>query len=162
VPAAAITLLWGAHHVSKAAWSVPGGALADRFGARRAILAGWAVYAATYAGFAAAATPLHVWLLFLGYGLFHGLTEGPERALVAALAPATRRGGAFGAYHFTIGIGALPASILFGVLWQELGPAWAFLTGAALAAAAAVILVVAVPAPDRALTGAPPAGRFRP
>jgi MFS family permease len=145
VPVAAVPLLWAAHHVSKVAWSVPGGALADRFGARRAIIAGWCAYAATYAGFAVATTPLHVWSLFLLYGLFYGLTEGPEKALVAGLAQAGTRGGAFGAYHFVVGIGALPASILFGALWHRYGAPTAFLTGAGLAGAAAAFLLLGTP-----------------
>ncbi|MGH9723382.1 MAG: MFS transporter, partial [Bryobacteraceae bacterium] len=125
-------------------WSVPGGVIADRISARGAIVAGWIIYAATYAGFAFATSAWHVWALFVIYGLFYGLTEAPEKALVASLAPAHRRGAAFGAYQFAIGIGALPASLIFGVLWARYGARSAFLTGAALAlfAAAALWLVV--------------------
>ena len=112
VPLALIPLLWGAHHVSKMGWNVPGGLLADRLGPRRAIAAGWLVYALTYGGFALASRAWHAWALFLLYGLFYGLTEAPEKALVARLAPSDRRGAAFGAYHFAIGIAALPASVI--------------------------------------------------
>ena len=83
VPLAAIPLLWGAHHVSKMLWSAPGGMLADRLGPRRAIAAGWVIYALTYAAFAVSSAAWHAWALFLLYGLFYGLTEAPEKALVA-------------------------------------------------------------------------------
>jgi MFS family permease len=146
IPLAAVPLLWGVHHVSKMAWSVPGGMLADRFGARRAILAGWAIYALTYAGFAIASSATHIWALFIVYGLFYGLTEAPEKALVAQLTPPDRRGSGYGAYHSAIGLAALPASVLFGALWSMFGPAVAFLTGAAFAFAAAILLVALVPA----------------
>ncbi|HEX7238789.1 MAG TPA: hypothetical protein VF263_00875, partial [Longimicrobiaceae bacterium] len=86
-----------------------------------------------------------VWALFLVYGLFFGLTEGPEKALLAALAPAGRQGSAFGAYHAAVGVAALPASILFGALWQGFGPRAAFGTGAALALVAALLLPMALP-----------------
>ncbi|CAA9329217.1 MAG: Uncharacterized MFS-type transporter, partial [uncultured Gemmatimonadetes bacterium] len=112
VPVAAIPLLWGALHVSKAVFSAWGGRLSDRIGARRVIVAGWMVYAAVYAGFAVVGEAWQVWALFLVYGLYFGLTEAPEKALVAALAPEGRRGSAFGAYHAAIGIAALPASVL--------------------------------------------------
>jgi MFS family permease len=125
-------------------WSVPGGALADRFGARHAILAGWLVYALTYAGFAFAAEAWHAWALFLMYGLFYGLTESPEKALVASLSPVHRRGSAFGAYHAAIGIATLPASILFGVIWQAFGATVAFLCGGGLALAASLLLLALV------------------
>ena len=146
VSAAAVPLLWSALHVSKAMWSVPGGLLADRIGAQRAIGAGWLVYAATYAAFAVASAAWQAWALFLVYGLFYGLTEAPEKALVAALSPRERVGQAFGAFHFAIGIGALPASLLFGLLWQRFGPDIAFAAGAGLALIACGLLVARVPA----------------
>ncbi|HEU0014283.1 MAG TPA: MFS transporter [Longimicrobium sp.] len=144
VAVALIPLLWGALHVSKSAWSVVGGRWSDRVGPRRAIVSGWLVYALVYAGFAAVGAAWQVWALFLAYGLFFGLTEGPEKALLAALAPAGRQGSAFGAYHAAVGMAALPASILFGVLWQAAGPELAFATGAALALAAALLLPLAL------------------
>src|SRR5690606_391501 len=146
VPVTMLPLLWGAFHVSKMLWSVPGGMLADRFGARRAIVAGWLVYAAIYAGFGAASAVWHGWTLFLVYGLFYGLTEAPQKALVARLAPAERRAVAYGAFHFVIGLTALPASLLFGAVWQMFGAAAAFGLGAAFALAAALVLALGVPA----------------
>jgi MFS family permease len=121
-------------------WSVPGGSLADRFGPRPAIIAGWAIYALVYAGFAFASEAWHIWALFVGYGLFYGLTEAPEKAMVAALAPAKRRGSAFGAYHAAIGIAALPASVIFGAIWSRWGAQAAFLTGAGTALVASLLL----------------------
>jgi MFS family permease len=146
VAVALLPLLWGALHVSKTAWSIPGGALADRFGARISIIGGWVLYACVYIGFAYAATPWHVWSLFAVYGLFYGLTEAPEKKLVSALAPGPLQGTAFGGYHFAIGIAALPASALFGLIWQSISPEAAFLTGAAFAAVAAAMLPLAVSA----------------
>ena len=144
VATALIPLLWGALHVSKSFWSVVGGRLSDRMGARGAITAGWAVYALVYAGFAMATAAWHAWALFLVYGLFYGLTEAPEKVLVAGLAPEGLRGRAFGAYYFTVGIVALPASPLFGALWDVFGAGTAFYAGAGLAAAAALLLPVAL------------------
>ena len=140
VSIALIPVLWAALHVSKAVWSVPGGVLADRFGAQRAIAAGWLLYAGIYAAFALATQTWHVWLLFLSYGLFYGLTEAPQKALVAILAPAGAKGRAFGAYHFAIGIATLPASVIFGLLWQSFGAAVALLVGSTLAVGATVLL----------------------
>jgi MFS family permease len=142
VPMAAVPLLWSVHHVGKSLLSVPGGMFADRLGPRRAIAGGWLVYAAVYAAFAFAGEAWHAWALFVVYGIFHALTEAPEKALVAALAPAGRRGAAFGAYHGAIGVAALPASMIFGLLWARFGPAVPFLTGAALALAATLLLPI--------------------
>ena len=124
--------------------NVPGGMLADRFRPAPMILAGWLLYAAVYAGFAAAVAPWQIWALFGVYGLFYGLTESPEKALVAELSPPQLRGRAFGVFHFAVGLGALPASLLFGVLWQWKGAPAAFATGAGFALLAALLLPLAL------------------
>jgi len=136
-----LPLLWAFFNGLKAAAGVPGGILADRLGRVRTILAGWIVYAASYAGFALASRPSQLWMLFAFYSLFYALTEGAERALVADLAPDGLRGRAFGAFHASVGLAALPASVLFGVLWKAFGPAAAFFTGASLAVLASGALL---------------------
>jgi MFS family permease len=146
VAAAAIPLLWAALHVVKALSSAGGGLLADRLGRRPMILAGWLVYGAVYAGFARAQTATVAVALFLAYGLYFGLTEGVEKALVADLSPVALRGSAFGVYHAVTGFGALGASLLFGAVWEWRGAEAAFLLGAALALTAAGLLAAAVPA----------------
>ncbi|MSR36822.1 MAG: MFS transporter [Gemmatimonadetes bacterium] len=139
-----LLILWVALHVSKSSSSLFGGSLADRKGPLRPILAGWLLYALMYAGFALASSTWHVWVLFLVYGVHHGLTETPEKALVARMAPAALRGRAFGAYHFAIGVAALSASLGFGLLWQVRGAPAAFFVGAALALVAAALLPLVV------------------
>jgi len=143
VPVAAVPLLWAAFHVVKSVSSTPGGALSDRFGRRPLIIGGWLLYAAVYLGFGHAAAAWHVWALFGVYGVFFGLTEGAEKALVADLVPAARRGAAFGWYNLAVGLVALPASLLFGLVWQRAGATVAFTMGGALALAAAAWLSVA-------------------
>jgi len=150
VTLAVVPLLWAFHHVVKSAASTAGGSLSDRIGRRRAIVAGWSVYALAYAGFAYARTAREVFALFAVYGLFHALTEAPERALVADLAGRDARGRAFGFYHAVTGAMLLPASLLTGYLWQTFSPAVALATGAGLAAAAALGLLALVPEGRRA------------
>jgi len=147
VPLAAIPALWSLHHLVKAAVSTWGGALSDRAGRRRVILLGWGVYALAYAGFAAAGSALTITALFAFYGLFHALTEGAERALVADLAGEATRGRAFGLFHAVTGAALLPASLLTGLLWQRFGAPVALGTGAALAFLAALGLLALVPEP---------------
>ena len=105
---------------------------------RPLIIAGWMVYGAVYIGFAAATTTWQAWALFIAYGVYFGLTEGVEKALVADLVPASVRGAAFGWYNLTIGLAALPASLIFGGLWQAYGAPTAFTVGAGLALVASV------------------------
>jgi MFS family permease len=102
-----------------------------------------------YFAFGRASETWQAWALFLAYGVFFGLTEGTERALVADLVRSERRGTAFGWYNLAIGIGALPASLLFGFIWDRFGPRAAFDVGAALAFAAALVLIAVRPAGER-------------
>jgi MFS family permease len=145
VAPALVPILWAMLHVVKSASSTPAGALSDRFGRKPLIVSGWLLYAAVYLAFGQASAGWQAWALFAVYGLYFGLTEGVEKALVADLVAPERRGTAFGWYNLTIGVGALPASLLFGALWDRWGPASAFTVGAALALAAAVSLSLAVP-----------------
>jgi MFS family permease len=140
VPLWQLPLLWSFFNAVKAVTGVPGGALADRAGRVPAIALGWLVYAAAYAGFAFVSGPAGVWALFALYALFFGLTEGSERALVADLVGERLRGRAYGYFHAAIGIAALPASVLFGLLWKELGPQVAFSAGAGVALTATAAL----------------------
>jgi MFS family permease len=126
--------------VVKSVVSAWGGGLADRIGRRRALACGWLVYALIYVGFAFARGAPAITTLFVVYGLHFGLVGGAQKALVAEIVPAAARARGYGAYHLCVGLAALPASLLFGLLYQRAGAATAFLTGAGLAAAAIACL----------------------
>lgn len=148
----AVPLVWAFHNLVKAAGSTWGGTLSDRLGRRHAILAGWAVYALSYLGFAVVRTEAQLVAVFGLYGLFSALAEGPERALVADLSGETSRGRAFGLFHAVTGATLLPASLLTGLLWQRLGAGVALGTGAALALLASILMLAIVPETRRGET----------
>ena len=142
VPVALAPVLWALLNGAKSVFNVPGGALSDRIGRRPTLIAGWLVYAIVYFLFARASTAWHAWVLFAAYGLYFGLTEGAQLALVADVVPKERRGLAYGWYYLAIGIGALPASLLFGLLWDRFGSATAFTAGAGLSLVSAIGLML--------------------
>jgi MFS family permease len=155
VAPALVPVLWALLNFVKAAGNVPGGILSDRLGRRPLLIAGWAIYAAVYLGFGLAATAWQVWLLFAAYGLYFGATEGVEKALVADFVPAASRGAAFGFYNLALGIGALPASLIFGALVDRAGARVAFTFGAGMAFLAAIAICFVAP-PRRSGVAAPP------
>ena len=142
-----VPLLWAGLHIVKASLSTWGGGLSDRLGRKQVIVFGWAVYGAVYLGFAlSSSTPAFIgW--FLLYGVFFALTEGAEKALIADLTTVAKQGTAFGIYNAVLGVGALAASVMFGVLYERYSPAVAFATGAGLAGVAAVLLRVTLRRP---------------
>ena len=139
-----VPLLWAAHHGSKVLSSLFGGDLSDRLGRKRLIVSGWILYAAVYAGFAFATQTISLWILFLVYGIYFGLSEGAEKALVADLVRPEQRGTAYGLYNLAFGVTVFPASFLMGMIWDWKGPAVAFLVSAAMGATAAVLLLLFV------------------
>ena len=129
---------------SAAVTSVVGGSWSDRIGRRAVIGLGWLIYAVVYVGFAISTTLPQLLAWFLLYGFYFGFAEGTEKALVADLAPPTRRGFAFGVYTAVQGLGALAASVVFGAIWSAFGAAAAFGVGGGLALLATALLFIAV------------------
>jgi len=127
-------------HLSKVISSLIGGDLSDRLGRKTVISAGWLIYAVVYAGFAFVDSPWQAWVLFIVYGAYFGLTEGVEKAFVADMVPENKRGTAYGLYNLAFGITVFPASLLFGLVWNQFGPAAAFLASACVSVAAILLL----------------------
>jgi MFS family permease len=136
-----LPLLWCVFHIVKSTGNIILGRAVDRFGPKPLLFLGWFLYAGIYLAFALATESWHAWVFFLTYALFYALTEPSEKTLVAILAGKERKGLAYGWYNFAIGIATLPASLLFGLLYQVSGPLAAFGSGAALALLAAVLLL---------------------
>jgi MFS family permease len=137
---ATLPLLWFFHHLVKSAVAIPGGALSDRHSRAVVVAAGWGAYALTYLGFGLATSQWQILVLFLAYALYHGLAEGPERAIIADLAEPGARGRAFGLYHGFIGVAALPAGLGTGWVWDHWGARWALGLNAGFAGLAALAL----------------------
>ncbi|MCA1593686.1 MAG: MFS transporter, partial [Acidobacteria bacterium] len=144
IGAAAIPLLWAALHASKVLSSLFGGDLSDRLGRKTLITSGWLLYAAVYLGFAYVSSSVGAWALFLVYGIYFGLAEGAEKALVADLVRPEQRGTAYGLYNLAFGVTVLPASLLMGTLWDWQGATVAFAASAGIGATAALLLLLTV------------------
>src|SRR2546421_707549 len=130
VPVAIVPLLWAAVHVVRSSSSFVGGAASDGLGPGRTMWAGWLVYATLAWGMARAATAGAALGLFLVLGLVAGLTESPERALVARLA-GPRQGSGVGGYHGVTGVAALIRGGTLGAAVQRFGAGTAFFASAA-------------------------------
>jgi MFS family permease len=140
--AAALPILWSVLNLSKVVFAYLGGNLADRHSRSKLIVWGWLVYAVVYLGLGAAKAPWQVWCIFAIYGIFYGLTEPVEKALLTDLAPAAARGRAFGIYNFIVGIASMPAGLITGALWNRWGATVALDAAAGFAAVACLLLFV--------------------
>jgi MFS family permease len=147
--ATAVVFAYVLYNIAYAGLSTPAGIQSDRMGRRPVLIAGFAIFALVYLGFAAATSRWMVWPLFVVYGFYIAFTEGVGKAYVADLVPQERRGSAMGLYNASTGIMLLFSSILGGALWDLVGPSATFAFGAATAVLAAVLLL-ALPHPGGA------------
>jgi MFS family permease len=157
VSPANVILLYLLYNVVYALVSYPAGRLSDAVGRRTVLVAGYAVYGLVYLGFGLARGAGALVAAFGAYGVYIGLSEGVEKALVADLAPGELRATAIGLHATLVGIGLFPASLLAGYLWTAFGSAAPFYFGGVLGVVAAVALSIVLREP----VGAPrePIGR---
>jgi len=135
-----IALLWAGHNLVKMGGNIFGGRLSDGHQRKNILLSGWIFYAFIYFCFAFVHTTPALITIFLAYGVYYGLVEPSERALITDLVPARLRGTGFGCFNLAIGAALLPASLVFGFVWKVFGLSYAFTMGALLALVAVLIL----------------------
>ena len=136
-----VILMYVLYNASYSLLSFPAGIVADRVGKRRLVTGGFFVYGLVYMGFALVGQGSAVWPLFLIYGVYMAFTDGQARAMVAELSPEERRGTFLGLYHTGIGLMAVAASVLAGVLWDVVGKPAPFWLGASTGFAAAALML---------------------
>jgi MFS family permease len=140
-PLLQVVLMLVLFNLTYALISTPMGVLSDKIGRKRVITIGWLIYGLVYLGFALSGSIWQIWVLFAVYGIYYGICEGAAKAFVADMVPVERRGTAYGLYNGVVGLMALPASLIAGVLWGNIAPAAAFYFGAGLALLAMVGLM---------------------
>jgi MFS family permease len=141
VPQEQIPLFWAAISLITTLFGTPLSALSDRYSRKNFILIAWFAFAFFYIAMSfAGITIWMLWGLFAIYGLFKAATEGVEKALVADLAPAGMAGTAFGWFNLITGLMLLPASIIFGWLYESFSPQYAFLFSGSCAVLAFLLL----------------------
>lgn len=136
-----IPLLWAAISLITTIFGTPLSALSDRFSRKNFILIAWAAFVFFY--IAMSFSGITLWMLcglFAIYGLFKAATEGVEKALVADLAPKGMAGTAFGWFNLISGLMLLPASLIFGWLYESFNPSYAFLFSGSCAGLAFLLL----------------------
>ena len=137
---ALVPLVMVAMNVVYSLTAYPFGKLSDRVSHHGLLLAGLSVLVAADVVLAVSTHWVGLLLGVALWGVHMGMTQGLLAAMVAAQAPADLRGTAFGFFNLVSGVALLAASVLAGLLWQYLGPAWTFGAGAAFSVLAMAAL----------------------
>ncbi|MBI5555895.1 MAG: MFS transporter [Elusimicrobia bacterium] len=138
---ATVLLLYLVYNLVYALVSYPAGRLSDKIGRKKLLVWGYIFYGGVYLGFAMTNQPTYLWGLFGLYGLYIGVTEGVEKALIADIAPEHLRATMIGLHATLVGIGLFPASFIAGILYN-IHPAAAFYFGGITGLLAAVGLML--------------------
>ena len=137
-----IPVLYLVYNIIYALTSIPFGHLGDKIGLRPLVLGGFLFYSLILLGFSFATTTTHIWILFILFGLYKGLSDGAGRAYVGKLCEEDKKGTAFGLFHTVSGIMLLPASLGAGIIWDTWGSSYAFITASIIALSAAILFMV--------------------
>ncbi len=140
-------LLYASYKLIAAPTAYFAGRYSDRFGRRGLYVAGH------LAGVLGACVPCFVAPSFgaglavtAASGFLYGVQESVQKAWGSDLAPAERRGSAFGAIHALRGLSSLGAGILVAELWSAFGAVVAF-AASALLMAIGLVLAASVRSP---------------
>jgi len=141
VPQEQIPLLWAAISLVTTIFGTPLSALSDSMQRKHFILIAWFAFAFFYIGMSLPSAGVYqVFGLFIVYGLFKAAVEGVEKALVADLAPKGLTGTAFGWFNLINGFMLLPASIIFGWIYESISPSYAFIFSGSCAVIAILLM----------------------
>jgi MFS family permease len=144
-----VVLAYILYNVSQSVGATPLGALADRLGAKNVYAGGLAVFALVYFLFGYVQQAQWMWILFPLYGLYISATDGVSKSFIAEYITKEESGTYFGAYYTLIALGGFAASMIGGLLWSHLGPAWTFYFGSAMAVVALIAFFVGWRIPER-------------
>ena len=138
-----VILAYALYNLVYATFAWPLGSLSDRIPRGMVLAGGIVVYALVYVGRALASESWAVWPLFAFYGLFVAATDGVLKAWVADQVEGPLAGTAYGVYAGFVGGALLAASLLAGILWEEVSPSAAFWAGAFFAVLSLPIVLAA-------------------
>jgi MFS family permease len=134
-------LLYALFNISYALLSIPIGTLSDKIGRRHVLATGYFLFALTCFGFIFSHSLTSLIILFLLYGLFYAFVDGVQRACASDLTSKKLTGTALGAFHTSISLAALPASLIAGFLW-DICPETTFIYGTLMGFAASALLII--------------------
>jgi MFS family permease len=139
-------LIYAAFNLVAALISYPAGSLSDRWGRKNILLASFVIFLIAYLGFALTQNVLLIASLFVFYGLYQGIFRVVGKAFAADFVPEHLRASGVGWYSTTVGLLQLVASIVAGLLWDQIGHTAVFYYGAVFAVVGSIGLLILIPA----------------
>ena len=137
---ALVPLVMVAMNVVYAISAYPFGKLADELSHSQLLMAGLIVLAAADLVLAHSNHWTYVLAGVSLWGIHMGLTQGLLAAMVADTSPKLLRGTAYGFFNLLSGLAMLFASLLAGLLWDQMGAAFTFFAGSIICCMGILVL----------------------
>jgi len=135
-----IPVLYLVFSATAALLSYPFGRLSDRIGRKPVMFMAYGAWAAVCVGVILTDSLPAVALLFVLFGVHKAALDPVQKTIAAELAPQPYRASVLGAFQMVVGLMAMPASILAGLLWDRVGRHVPFILSLGLTAGAATLL----------------------
>ncbi len=122
--------------------AIPIGKISDKIGREKLIILGFFIYAVVYFFFGKF-NNLNVFIvLFVLYGLYSALVDTSQKAMVSDIVSKELKGTGFGLYHAVLGITLLPASLIAGLLYDNVNSNAPFYFGSVMAMIATGLMII--------------------
>jgi MFS family permease len=141
----ATILIYAAFNFVAALASYPAGSLSDRLGRKHVLLGSFVIFVVAYAGFALTHYFIVIAVLFVVYGVYQGIFRAVGKAFASDFVPQRLRASGIGWYSTTVGLLQLIASIVAGLLWDQVGHASVFVYGALFGVVGCLALLFMIP-----------------
>jgi MFS family permease len=132
-----------------AALAYPLGHVADKWGLKKVLLTGLVLFAVVYFGMAVFDHWTAFGVMFFFYGCYAAATEGIAKAWISNVVPKEEVATAIGTFEGFKNLAAMCASFIAGVLWDQFGPATAFLSTAIVTSGVVVFIISRVKEPAK-------------
>ena len=127
MPEAFIPIVYAVINITHTGIGIPAGALSDKVGEERVLLMGYvAFFFTSLLCMALGGSPSYALLIAAVYGVYFGIVETVQRALIPKYSSSELRATAYGVYYLVVGASFLVANIVVGTLWEYVGIQAAF------------------------------------
>lgn len=143
VNATSIPLVYAAINITHTVIGLPSGILADRFGKEKTLILGYStLLISSLLMIIFSGNFISAFILALVYGVYVGITETVQRAIVPKYVDSSLRGTAYGIYFLIMGSGFFIGNVIFGHLWDAFGINMAVLFSSTLVISAILCMIV--------------------